>query len=881
MPLVSVNSSLRLTRRGTIRTVIAERYLRDDIPCGLESCSQCDFQPSCTLTTELPILIPDFSVTTTQMALLESPEINNIVILDSIFKKVPTTTQKRLKRILLPGPNDPFRRFYCFANQNHRSTATIEEDHDTELLSALSFYTSHVTSFVVLLSENEDLIQTARSQGITAFTTLQYVSSNFPALIDVTLSPSVSSSLQSSFFKGYSLHVPTEAALSAVTQGTAFIGIFHSTKFNCFKGTVSGSKIDTPIILSGRDYVNRAMDGDRVIVTLLPREEWPSESPCGRVICIVNRAWRDYCGSIDPEGILQTSAYFVPVSPLLPKFRIRTPRNINDYLGKRLVTRVDDWSENDLFPIAHVVRVVGPLGNRDVEAEVILIEHSVPYNEFGQDVLNCLPPVNFTISDTERSKRFDFTRLPICSIDPPGCRDIDDALHGRYIIENGKTLVEIGVHIADVSYFVRPNTPMDLEAKRRSTTCYLVDKRIDMLPRLLTEDLCSLRCNVERFAFSCIWVMDPSDNYKVTSCKFGKSIINSQASFTYQEAQKRKDDVTLRDDLTESIRILAKVALSLRQGRMDAGALVLASTAVKFNFDEVTREPFDVNEYENFETNYLVEEFMLLANHYVAHQIFKAYPSQALLRRHPAPQPHAFDLLLASIKPLGLSLKTDTNKDLAQSLELIPRKYEKYLKQQVTQCMSLAQYFTSGEYEQSEYFHYGLSLDLYTHFTSPIRRYADVIVHRLLAASIGQDELFSELAHKDRITEICNNLNFRHKNAQDAGRQSSTITSLFLLRDPVKQHAIVTRIMEKGIVAFVPKYGLDALIKLSDRADYTFVEEKREARVGDRKIVLFDRIDVVLSVDEHAKTHSLKAKMEPLFLIDKKVAMVVDADEMD
>ena len=206
--------------------------------------------------------------------------------------------------------------------------------------------------------------------------------------------------------------------------------------------------------------------------------------------------------------------------------------------------------------------------------------------------------------------REDLREEQICSIDPPGCQDIDDALHAKPL-PNGN--IEVGVHIADVSYFVRPDTPMDAEAASRGTTVYLVDKRIDMLPHLLGTNLCSLRPFVERLAFSALWEMTPDAN--VVSVRFTKSVIASKAAFTYEDAQKRKDDATLDDPITTSIRLLNKLAIQLKQRRMAAGALNLASPEVRIQMDSSESSgPIDVEQKQLFETNSLVEEFMLLAN---------------------------------------------------------------------------------------------------------------------------------------------------------------------------------------------------------------------------------------------------------------------------
>jgi len=312
----------------------------------------------------------------------------------------------------------------------------------------------------------------------------------------------------------------------------------------------------------------------------------------------------------------------------IPKIRIRT-RQAHALMGKRIVVAVDSWGRNSLYPFGHFVRDLGDIGDRNTETEVLLLEHDVPYMPFSQQVLNDLPPEgeNFKITDEELKKREDLRHLDICSIDPPGCTDIDDALHVRPL-DNGN--YEVGVHIADVTYYVKPNTAMDREAAKRGTTVYLVDKRIDMLPALLGTNLCSLRSNVDRLAFSCIWELTPEA--EIVNVHFTKSVICSKASLTYEEAQNRNDDLRMTDNISKSIRILNNLAKKLKKKRINNGALTLASPEVRFNLENDSQDPVDVEMKELKETNALVEEFMLLANISVAKKIHSKYPESSLLR---------------------------------------------------------------------------------------------------------------------------------------------------------------------------------------------------------------------------------------------------------
>lgn len=367
----------------------------------------------------------------------------------------------------------------------------------------------------------------------------------------------------------------------------------------------------------------------------------------------------------------------------------------------------------------------------------------------------------------------------ICSVDPPGCTDIDDALHARPL-PNGN--MEIGVHIADVSHFIRPGNALDKEAASRATTVYLVDKRIDMVPELLSSNLCSLRGGVERFAFSCIWEIDNDAN--IVETKFHKSVIKSSKAMTYEEAQLIIDDTTQKHAIAEGLRSLNKVAKILKKRRVEKGALVLASPEIRFQVDSETHDPIEVEAKKLRETNSMVEEFMLLANVSVAEKIQQEFPECAMLRRHPCPPQSNFDPLVKAARNQGFDVNTSTGKELATSLDSIYKDDNPYLNTMLrilaTRCMMQAVYFISGTIQKDDYFHYGLAAPIYTHFTSPIRRYADIIVHRLLAACIGADSTYTELLDKNKNSNLCNNLNYRNRMAQYAGRASVALnTHLF------------------------------------------------------------------------------------------------------
>ena len=540
------------------------------------------------------------------------------------------------------------------------------------------------------------------------------------------------------------------------------------------------------------------------------------------------------------------------------------------------------------------MRALGAAESKEAEQESLLLEYDVPYRPFSKAVLACLPregdhwvvPPRSDESPAWRNRE-DLREEQICSIDPPGCQDIDDALHAKPL-PNGN--IEVGVHIADVSYFVRPDTPMDAEAASRGTTVYLVDKRIDMLPHLLGTNLCSLRPFVERLAFSALWEMTPDAN--VVSVRFTKSVIASKAAFTYEDAQKRKDDATLDDPITTSIRLLNKLAIQLKQRRMAAGALNLASPEVRIQMDSSESSgPIDVEQKQLFETNSLVEEFMLLANTSCAQRIYEAYPTTAVLRRHAPPPEDNFETLKDILKKRrGMELDTSSSGALAASLDRCvdpsDPTFNTLVRILATRCMLAAEYFCTGSVARNAFGHYGLAMGMYTHFTSPIRRYADVLAHRQLAAAIGYEPLPSSLYSKQYVDDVLNVVNKRHRLGQLAGRASVEfyVGLSIMARNAergadathvgkggetrlLRADAYVVRTFRNGLAVFVSKYGLEGLITFKQDCEFdadtyqVTVPAQVSGLSRDVTLGIFDRCQVEIGVEKDRSTKRGRVKM--------------------
>merc|ERR1719228_1068582 len=458
-------------------------------------------------------------------------------------------------------------------------------------------------------------------------------------------------------------HLSQSQITAGIKSGKLKQGVFYLSRTNFLEGTVNIEGRE-PVLLHGLESLNRAVDGDTVAVEVLEEKDWTAPAEVvlidegfdpgdtlekdnkklkeavkskdvqctGKVVGIIRRKWRQYCGMLQPNPNKGATRHlFVAAEKKIPKVRIET-RQADILANQRIIVAIDCWPRTSRYPTGHFVRALGKLGEKATENMVLLLEHDIPHSKFSDAVLDCLPQMPWTITEKDRYERVDCRHLDICSVDPPGCTDIDDALHA-FLMENGN--YQVGVHIADVSHFIRPGTAIDLEAADRCTTVYLTDRRIDMVPELLSSNLCSLRGGVERFAFSCVWEM--TSKAQIVSTKFHKSIIKSRSAMTYEEAQNKIDDENDESSIAKSLRILLKLSRELKQRRVDNGALVLASSEVRFNVDSETADPIDVQAKVPRETNSMVEEFMLAANISSAEKIFAEFPDCAMLRRHPAP----------------------------------------------------------------------------------------------------------------------------------------------------------------------------------------------------------------------------------------------------
>ena len=545
---------------------------------------------------------------------------------------------------------------------------------------------------------------------------------------------------------------------------------------------------------------------------------------------------------------------FVPVDKGMPKLLMNSRDVASDYLpgGKPdpsllLKARLVSWEPHHPLPGGEVDGILGDAKLIATQTAAILYQEGLfetHGGDFPEAALACLPGEGWRITDEEVAKRRDLRGRRVFSIDPPTARDLDDALS---VARLGDGLVEVGVHIADVAHFVHHGTELDREAAKRATSVYLVQKVLPMLPRLLCEQLCSLHAGVDRLAFSVVWVMAEAD-CSIRDQWIGKTVIRSCAKLHYGHAQQVIDgrpgplepapeyfNGEAEADVKEDVRILHGLAQKMRAQRFANGSLSLDNAKLSFEFDD-TGHPTAASVYQQRESNRLVEEFMLLANRSVAQAIAGANPTCAVLRRHPPPDEKKLKEAVAAVERLGGALDPASSGSMHRSLQGVMRavgpEVGKAIMLMCTKPMQLALYFCTGDPAYADarelWGHYALACPRYTHFTSPIRRYPDLLVHRVLFDALGPDgrpkpglprapdAAMARLGEEAvEHCKVCNTQKLAAKNASD---NSQRLYFSLLLKDaPAPATGLVMSVNgPKWFDIFVLEFGLEARVWVED-----------------------------------------------------------------
>ncbi|HNW97588.1 MAG TPA: ribonuclease R [Bacteroidales bacterium] len=568
---------------------------------------------------------------------------------------------------------------------------------------------------------------------------------------------------------------------------------------------------------------NRALHGDTVKVHIFPKRKGHKTE--GEVIEIIKRAKTKFV------GILEVSNKFafvvpdntnMPVDIFIPHENLEGAKN-----GQKVVVEITDWPRQAKNPFGKILHVLGVPGENNVEMNSILAEFGFPL-EFPKNVLNDAEKIPSEITESEIKKRRDFRKAVTITIDPEDAKDFDDALSITWL-PNGN--YEVGVHIADVSHYVKPGSSVDKEGYERGTSIYLVDRTIPMLPEKLSNQLCSLQPHVDKLSFSAVFEMN--DDAEIINLWFGKTIINSNHRFNYNEVQEiiEKGEGLFSKEILK----LHQLAGLLRKERFKNGSIEFETTEVKFKLDEKGK-PLSVYIKEYKDSNKLIEDFMLLANRKVAEIIGKKKNKESaktfVYRVHDEPNPEKLNTFSEFVSKLGYKMKTTSRKSTIDSFNKLLENVEGKGEQNMIENLAIRT-MAKAYYSTDNIGHYGLSFEYYSHFTSPIRRYPDLMVHRLLFEYLND----GASAKKDEYEEKCKHSSDMEKLAADAERASVKYKQVEFLVDKVGQvfDGVISGVSKWGIFVEIKDNKCEGMVSLRDMEDdFYYLDGDNYCVIGQR-----------------------------------------------
>ncbi|HEU4717633.1 MAG TPA: ribonuclease R, partial [Bacteroidia bacterium] len=650
-------------------------------------------------------------------------------------------------------------------------------------------------------------------------------------------------SILNDFVKKGLAEEPERGKFMAKNSAKTVDGTIDITQSGAAYVSSPGQKED--IFIAARNTFG-ALHGDLVRVKVFQRKRSDGRDE-GEVSGILQRSRTEFAGVIHFE---KRTAFFVPDNRKFPDFLIAPDKAGKARDGQKVVVRMTDWEDYSDLPNGEVVAVLGEPGNNETEINAIMVEYGLPYH-FPKDVERAAGLIPVEITKEEISRRRDFRGVLTFTIDPFDAKDFDDALSVKKLPSGNW---EVGVHIADVSHYVKPGSILDKEAVLRGTSVYLVDRVVPMLPEVLSNFVCSLRPNEEKLTFSAVFELD--ENAKVVSEWFGRTVILSDRRFTYEEVQEILEGKP--GDYAEELHELDKLAKKLRDDRMKNGSITFEREEVKFHLDE-NGNPTGVYFKVMKDSNQLIEDFMLLANKRVAQYgalgrtTGEAKKKQGDLRRpfvyriHNSPDPERVAEFSTFVKNFGYHMNTGSEKAVSQSLNKLLKDVQGKPEANMVETLAIRT-MAKAIYSTDNIGHYGLGFAYYTHFTSPIRRYPDVMAHRLLQYYIDLDagKNAGPAPDENELSSLCKHSSDREKLAAEAERASIKYKQVQFLQDKVGQvfDGIISGVTEFGFFVELEGNKCEGMVHVRNLKDdrYFFEEESyclRGQRYG-KKFTLGD-----------------------------------------